>query len=82
MQAEIVYKVCDFKGFNWFVFRTKIDLYIIPIKILNQKNVSFEDSLKGALWGLRQFFGNWKPFKNDDKSFLFHLKSYFRSQDI
>ena len=27
-------------------------------------------------------FGNWKPFKNDEKCFLFHLKSSFRSQDI
>ena len=26
-------------------------------------------------------FGNWKPFKKDEKCFLFHLKSYFRSQD-
>ena len=34
--------------------------------------------VKGALSGLRQ----WKPFKNDEKSFLFHLKSCFRSQDI
>ena len=25
---------------------------------------------------------NWKPFKNDEKCFLFHLKSYFCSQDI
>ena len=24
----------------------------------------------------------WKPFKNDEKCFLFHLKSSFRSQDI
>ena len=23
-----------------------------------------------------------KPFKNDEKCFLFHLESYFRSQDI
>ena len=23
----------------------------------------------------------WKPFKNDAKCFLFHLKSSFRSQD-
>ena len=29
-----------------------------------------------------KIFGNWKPFKNDDKCFLFHLKSSFRSQDI
>ena len=25
---------------------------------------------------------DWQPFKNDEKCFLFHLKSYFRSQDI
>ena len=27
-------------------------------------------------------FGNWKPFTNDEKWFLFHFKSYFRSQNI
>ena len=27
-------------------------------------------------------FGNWKPFKNDEKRFLSHLKSSFCSQDI
>ena len=26
-------------------------------------------------------FGNWKPFTNDEKCFLFHLNSSFRSQD-
>ena len=25
---------------------------------------------------------HWKPFKNDEKYFLFHLKSSFGSQDI
>ena len=25
---------------------------------------------------------DWKPFKNDEKCFLFHIKSSFRSQDI
>ena len=25
---------------------------------------------------------HWKPFKNDEKCLLFHLKSSFRSQDI
>ena len=29
-----------------------------------------------------KFFGNWKSFKNDEKCFLFHLKSSFCSQDI
>ena len=28
------------------------------------------------------FFFQCKPFKNDEKSFLFHLKSSFRSQNI
>ena len=27
-------------------------------------------------------FGNWKSFKNDEKCFLFHFKSFLRSQDI
>ena len=26
-------------------------------------------------------FGNWKPFKNDEKYFLIHLKRFFRSED-
>ena len=29
-----------------------------------------------------KIFGSWKPFKIDEKCFLFHLKSSFRSQDI
>ena len=27
-------------------------------------------------------FGNWKPFKNDEKCSLFHLKNSSRFQDI
>ena len=27
-------------------------------------------------------FDNWKPFKYEKKSFLFHLQSFFRSQDL
>ena len=27
-------------------------------------------------------FGNWTPFKNDEKCFLFQLKSFFHSQDF
>ena len=29
-----------------------------------------------------EIFGNWKLFKNYEKSFLFHFKSSSRSQDI
>ena len=32
--------------------------------------------------GSETIFDNWKPFKNDEKCFLFHLKSSFRSQNI
>ena len=27
-------------------------------------------------------FGDWKPFKHDEKCFLFHLNSSFRFQDV
>ena len=27
-------------------------------------------------------FGNWKPFKNDEKCFLVHVKNSFRFQDV
>ena len=37
----------------------------------------FKDTLKSET-----IFGNWKPIKNDEKYFLFHLKSSFGSQDI
>ena len=39
-------------------------------------------NFKVAVPGLREFFGNWKPFKIDKKYFLVHIKSSFRSQDI
>ena len=29
-----------------------------------------------------KIFDNWKPFKNDEKCFLFHLKSSFCAKDI
>ena len=37
---------------------------------------------EGALSSLRQVLAIENPFKNDEKYFLFHLKSTFRSQDI
>ena len=46
-------------------------------KLLIDNEISHEDFMtviKDALSGLRQF-------KNDEKCFLFHLKSSFRSQD-
>ena len=39
-------------------------------------------TLKDTFSGLRQFLATESPSKNDDKCFLFHIKSSFRSQDI
>ena len=40
------------------------------------QSVVFSRKNKGTV------FANWKPINNDEKSFLFYLKSSFRSQDI
>ena len=53
-------------------------LFGVPTLIFKQVKATSSKVFKGALSGLR-LFGNWKPFKNDEKCFLFHLKS---SQDI
>ena len=37
---------------------------------------------KSRKWNDLCYLLDWKPFKSDEKWFLFHLKSYFRSQDI
>ena len=38
--------------------------------------------VKGALPGLRQFLTTEGSLENDEKCFLFHLKSSFCSEDI
>ena len=38
--------------------------------------------LKRCTLRSKTIFGNRKPFKHDEKGYLFHLKSYFRSPDI
>ena len=46
-------------------------------ELINRFKVGLPPSKKNLFYRLQ-----WKPFKNDEKSFLFHLKSSFRSQDI
>ena len=77
MQVEIVYKVCDFKAFNWFVFRTKIDLYIIPIKILNQKMCLLKILLKAHSEDWDNFLATENPLKMMTKAFYFTVKAIF-----
>ena len=49
-----------------------------------QQCVWYQMHLKVGLSPSKKLFYllHWKPFKNDEKCFLFHIKSYFRSQDI
>ena len=48
---------------------------------LNYERIDFP-VFKGALSGLRQILAAESPFQNDEKCFVFHLKSSLRSQDI
>ena len=43
---------------------------------------SFKQNVLKPVSAIFYFFTKWKPFKNYEKLFLFHLKSSFRSQDI
>ena len=46
------------------------------------KNLEGESSTFRCTLRSETMFGGLKPLKNDEKCFLFHLKSSFRSQDI
>ena len=69
------------------IHETKIERFcnlVMEEKNTNSITVSLTRLIrvfKGALSGLRQLLAA-KPFKNDEKRFLFHLKSSFRSQDV
>ena len=56
----------------------------VQFAIFNSTFFSSKFSLFSQRCTLRSeiIFGNRKPFKNSEKCFLFHLKSFFRSQDI
>ena len=51
----------------YFVFRLMFDF--LEVRLSRSRKNSF-------------YLLQWKSFKNDEKCFLAHLKSYFRSQDI
>ena len=55
---------------------TKCSLKTSPVS--NKLNVKIELSPSKKMFYLLP----WKPFKNDEKCFLFHIKSPFRSKDI
>ena len=47
------------------------------VRFCKIKGETFWDILRSET-----IFSNWKPFKDDQKLFLSHLESSFRSQDI
>ena len=70
---------------------TFIVIFSFPIKVMKQKkyrskkrkNEQFLTANLGLSPSKRIFYLlQWKPYKNNEKYFLFHLKSSFGSQDI
>ena len=61
-------------------------LKVLIIKLLEKMYVSLKTkSIKVGLSPSKKklrYLLHWKPLKNDEKCFLFHLKSSFCSQDI
>ena len=52
--------------------------FLNQFKIFKIKNLKSDSTFQKKLCHLL----HWKPFKDDEKCFLFYLKSSFRSQDI
>ena len=79
-------KKCSLKGDGVVVFIHK-SLNCKIIHDLSKSNgivetVKRKKSVKAHSLRSVTIFGNCKSFKNVEKCFLFHLKSFFRSQDI
>ena len=52
--------------------------YSISFFAVHKKSENhLESHFKDVLTVLAKMFGNWKPFKIDEKCFLFHLKDLF-----
>ena len=66
-------------GTRWVKMSYKNSKWCAFMKWFSSQNnhLKSESHLKKLFYLLQ-----WKPFKNDEKWFLFHLKSSFRSQDI
>ena len=91
-------KVLKFKGKSYigrFVICLKCDNLVIDIwKEYIKKNDVMASYFFYCKFNVRMsiterrtrrsetIFSNWKPVNNKEKWFLFHLKSFFRSQDI
>ena len=63
------------------LYSTYLENFVISIRFgYTSSNSNYQKKLlKRRTLRSKTIFGKWKPFKNDDKCFLFHLKSSFRS---
>ena len=81
------YKIGIFKNFAKFKGKHCARIFLNKVADLSSGTGVFVWVLlvfKGALSGLMLFLAteSRKSFENDEKCFLFHLKSFFRPQDI
>ena len=63
-------QLINYRVRNIILQKIILDLFMLVINLVLKVLLRFE-----------AVFGNWKPFKNYEKCFLFHLKSSFHSQD-
>ena len=68
----------DLHGFPNFVFKTICYAEPSYAASITLNKLKLDSHLPKKMLYLLQ----WKLFKNDEKSFLLHFKSFFRSQDI
>ena len=60
---------------------TRMSYILVVLKYLTS-NIGWVINAPLVLWKSGSlYFLQWKPFKNDEKCFLFDLKRYFHSQD-
>ena len=67
-------------GFDKTSLRLSNSIIKYQVWFRNFFNWFIVNSLKGGLWNLRQFFCNWKPYKNDEKRGFFMLKALLFSR--
>ena len=79
--SEIALRLRDWHVFIW---QSLAILNVFNTLTLKQVFCKTKTLLKVGLSPSKNYFYllQWKPFKNNEKLFLFHLKSSFRSQDI
>ena len=63
-------------------YKNYSNLWNISLYSLTEWGVSLYRAAWSCTLRYEAISGKWKPFKNDEKWFLFHLKSSFCSQDI